>query len=184
VYVVGGALSSSADAGDAGVGDANGGDAYAGDADAGAHHEGRVLHSSDHGATWQPVAKASTGTLVAIAGTPDGTRLVAVGEGGTILASSDHGATWSLTSGVSSVDADFKYLLKSVWFSPAGNGPYIGGSFGVGQQVVVGQDYPTASIQFSFYADALPGSEDPSVNAVWGTSDDDIYAAGIRLWHL
>jgi photosystem II stability/assembly factor-like uncharacterized protein len=174
VYVVGGAVSSGADAGNA----------DASDTDAGTLREGRVLHSSDHGATWQPVAKASTGFLLAVAGTPDGTRVVAVGEGGTILASSDHGATWSLTIGVPRVDADPKYFLKSVWFSPAGNGPYIGGSFGVGQQVAVEEDDPTGSILFSFYADALPGSEPPWVNAVWGTSDGDIYAAGLRLWHL
>jgi photosystem II stability/assembly factor-like uncharacterized protein len=55
---------------------------------------GTVLHSTDSGATWQPLTSTITEDLYAVAATGAG-NAIAVGNAGTLLSTTDEGATWA-----------------------------------------------------------------------------------------
>src|SRR4029079_11637283 len=58
---------------------------------------GTILHSSDHGASWQPQVSGTLETLNAVWGT-GASDVYAVGSHGTILETTDGGRTWTQMS--------------------------------------------------------------------------------------
>ncbi|MCI4370889.1 MAG: hypothetical protein L3J81_06145 [Thermoplasmata archaeon] len=182
VYVVGSqAATPPTDDGGAGGADA---DASAGDEDAdlggeGGGADGRVaiegvvFHSTDGGHTWN-VATTTPGALLAVAGTPDGSRIDAVGVGFTRVESTDHGATWTLLA--NSGDSVPASYLTAIWLSAAGGDPYIASMQGIlrGVEGIA----PASSIVAE--SESIPTSSQ-IVIGVWGITggtSDEVYAVG------
>jgi photosystem II stability/assembly factor-like uncharacterized protein len=179
VYVVGEAWGAGATGPDGGA-DADG------DAGAGAT-AGFVLHSADGGETWRAVVTDVACTLYHVSGTADGSVVWASGACGSLAWTEDGGASWS-TMG-SRAMREPKYTLGGVWVSPTGT-PCFGVEHrstsepgtSVCSRLVVRDD------QFAPLSCAhLPTRQGTLARptALWGTSDDDIwaYAGAGLLWH-
>lgn len=76
-------------------------------------HEGTIVHSADHGGSWQRQASGVTVTLNGVFGR--GREVYVVGAQGTVLFSSDSGASWSAQPCAT------KESLRGVWGDSAGS---------------------------------------------------------------
>jgi photosystem II stability/assembly factor-like uncharacterized protein len=141
IYACGQAASASAspdggaDAGRPDAGSNAGSDAGSdggGDGGAGAGPGGVVVRSDDGGNTWTTLTTAPA-PLLALSGTSDGQRIIAVGAGYTEIESTDAGATWYVHCGSDDDTGDQYSGFSGVWvpdaqsapFIAAGNAPYV-----------------------------------------------------------
>ena len=145
---------------------------------------GVVIRSTNGGATWRPVATA-LGGLFAISGTPDQTRMMAVGAGYTNIELEAGATSWYMHAGdpqdVAENDGDF----TGVWISDTRTSPYM--TAGNAGYVVRGADDGGSEM-----GDVVTSSEDlpaagPGLQsgafAVTGTGPDDVWAVGSGIFH-
>jgi hypothetical protein len=153
---------------------------------------GLILHSTDGGEIWERVLDGLACTLWSVSGTADGASVSAAGDCGTIAATTDHGATWS-KSGLSNPTRELG--IKGVWMSPTGASHFLVSGEGfylepfhaydVCQSVDV-DDHGAGTggcEELPPYTFSSGSMETSTPLAIWGTSDDDIWATGIYLWH-
>ena len=145
---------------------------------------GVVIRSTDGGATWQPVATA-LGGLFAISGTPDQTRMMAVGAGYTNIELETGSTSWYMHAGdpqdVAENDGDF----TGVWIPDTTESPYL--TMGNAGHVVRGADDGGSELGdvVTSYEDlpaAGPGLQSGAF-AVTGTGPDDVWAVGSGIFH-
>jgi hypothetical protein len=139
---------------------------------------GPVYRSTNSGATWVPIPALNTNGTLAVASSPDGTKLIAAGE--FVETSTNSGATWQLTSvtasnwvsaAVSSNGSTLAVVCggalesgpiyvstnSGITWAPGGNAPTAGGWSSVacswdGTKMVAAQNFSS----FGYYG-AVPG---------------------------
>ena len=145
---------------------------------------GVVIRSIDAGATWRTVATA-LGGLFAISGTPDQTRMVAVGAGYTNIEIGDGYPTWFMHAGDPTNVAQNNGDLSGVWVPDATESPYM--TMGNSGYVVRGADDGGSEL-----GDVVTSSEElPAAGqglqsgayAITGTGPDDVWAVGSGIFH-
>jgi hypothetical protein len=171
--------------GDAAIAGRDGGGDAGRTADGGAPgNAGVVIRSTDAGATWRTVATA-LGGLFAISGTPDQTRMVAVGAGYTNIEIGDGYPTWFMHAGDPTNVAQNNGDLSGVWVPDATESPYM--TMGNSGYVVRGADDGGSEL-----GDVVTSSEElPAAGqglqsgayAITGTGPDDVWAVGSGIFH-
>jgi hypothetical protein len=179
------AARTSGDGGDAASdgGDAGGEAGVAADGGAPAN-VGVVIRSTDGGASWQPVATA-LGGLFAISGTPDQTRMMAVGAGYTNIELETGSTSWYMHAGDPQDVAENNGDFTGVWLPDTTEGPYL--TTGNAGYVVRGADDGGSELgDVTTSSEALPAAG-PGLQsgafAVTGTGPDDVWAVGSGIFH-
>jgi hypothetical protein len=145
---------------------------------------GLVIRSTDAGATWRTVATA-LGGLFAISGTPDQTRMVAVGAGYTNIEIGNGYTTWFMHAGDPTNVAENNGDLSGVWVPDATESPYM--TMGNAGYVVRGADdggSELGDVDTSY--ENLPAAGQglqSGAYAVTGTGPDDVWAVGSGIFH-
>ena len=129
--------------------------------------EGVVLHTTDQGQTWTVRTVTPSGGLFAVAGTPDGLRIDAVGDHDTLTESTDHGATWTQYAGSAAFPT--RTQLTAVWLPSTDDRPYIASGFDGVLRSIEGVDGAIVTT-----SEPIPLSV---VLGVWGTGRD-VFAVG------
>jgi photosystem II stability/assembly factor-like uncharacterized protein len=128
-----------------------------------------ILHTFDLGKTWTKLSTGTSGpgSITGFAGGGRGDVYAVGGQGGKFLFSSSDGATWTQR------DTGLQVYLNAVWADPAEFDSVLMVGFNdFGAAPIV-----AASLQGRNISTAMSGTNS-GLEAVWGSSSSDIYAAG------
>jgi hypothetical protein len=134
--------------------------------------QGIVLHSVDRGLSWTVMTVTPSGGLFAVAGTFDGARIDAVGDGYSLTESTNSGASWTQYAGGQGFTV--RHQLTSVWLPSTSAQPFI----------AAGRDGLFRSVRGDEHSVVYDHEETGLgiVFGVWGIGEE-VYAVGDGVAH-